>query len=430
MEDNSRNKPIRKWSLINKTGKFIFQIEGKYNIGIDIGGTLTKIAILKKITIENDELEKVIHEINPDDNIKVYSSNIILEEDCILYLKNLYSNEIEQVLFPILKKLFEVEKPSFLNISGGGAFKYYSLISDTFSLKVNKIDELKSLLYGNVLMNEYNSVYFLEQNNSQSSYNKLRNSLKDEYSNIVKTNEETSEKNNNKHNQEYVSSQQNLSNLQTFKNLYHLEYTKVNSKTEFNFPHIIINIGSGVSIVKVNNEESFERIGGTMCGGGTLLGLSKLLLNVDDFNEILELAKKGNHRNLDLLVSDIYGNRSDSNCEVLNNLDLDVLASSFGKVNQILKTDPNHKFQKEDLAQSLLILICFQIAQLGYLFAKREKINHIFYYGTFSKKNSYTIDLLNFGTLFWGKEIKCHFNEFDGFLGSIGNLCSIILDNK
>jgi len=423
MEDHPKQRQIRKWSLINKTGKFIFQITGKYNIGIDIGGTLTKIAILKKITSVNDELEVVITEINPNDNIKVFSNSIILEEDCILYLKNIYSIEIEQVLIPILERLFMIEKPEALNISGGGAFKYYSLISETFHIKVNKVDELKALLFGNILMNEYNSIYFLEEEHSQSSFSKLRNSLKDEYSNMVKSSEDLKENHKDDSNQSKT--------LQTFKNLYQLDYKKINSKTEFNFPHIIINIGSGVSIVKVNNEESFERIGGTMCGGGTLLGLSKLLLDVDDFNDILELAKKGNHRNLDLLVSDIYGYRiTDSNGEVMNNLDLDVLASSFGKVNQILKNDAGHKFEKEDLAQSLLILICFQIAQLGYLFAKRERINHIFYYGTFSKKNSYTIDLLNFGTLFWGKDIKCHFNEFDGFLGSIGNLCSIILDSK
>lgn len=38
------------------------------------------------------------------------------------------------------------------------------------------------------------------------------------------------------------------------------------------FPYLLVNIGSGVSILKVDSEEEFQRVGGSTIGGGTLWG--------------------------------------------------------------------------------------------------------------------------------------------------------------
>jgi pantothenate kinase len=70
---------------------------------------------------------------------------------------------------------------------------------------------------------------------------------------------------------------------------------------------MLVSIGSGVSIIKVNNFSSFERVSGTMIGGGTLLGLANLLTGVKDFDEITKLANQGNNAEVDMLVKDIYG---------------------------------------------------------------------------------------------------------------------------
>ena len=43
------------------------------------------------------------------------------------------------------------------------------------------------------------------------------------------------------------------------------------------FPFLLVNIGSGVSIVKVNGLRSFERVSGSAIGGGTFWGLCRLL---------------------------------------------------------------------------------------------------------------------------------------------------------
>ncbi len=54
---------------------------------------------------------------------------------------------------------------------------------------------------------------------------------------------------------------------------------------------MLVSIGSGVSIIKVSDFSHFERVSGTMIGGGTLLGLSNLLTGIKDFDQILSLSK-------------------------------------------------------------------------------------------------------------------------------------------
>ena len=53
---------------------------------------------------------------------------------------------------------------------------------------------------------------------------------------------------------------------------------------------MLVSIGSGVSMIKVSNNGAFERVSGTMIGGGTLVGLSNLLTGVRNFDEIVDLA--------------------------------------------------------------------------------------------------------------------------------------------
>lgn len=74
------------------------------------------------------------------------------------------------------------------------------------------------------------------------------------------------------------------------------------------FPYLLVNIGSGVSILKVVSEDKYERIGGTATGGGTFWGLGSLLTGgtVKEFDELLSMAEKGDHRHVDMLVRDIY----------------------------------------------------------------------------------------------------------------------------
>src|ERR1700733_14803266 len=73
------------------------------------------------------------------------------------------------------------------------------------------------------------------------------------------------------------------------------------------YPYLLVNIGSGVSMLKVSGPHKYERVGGTSLGGGTLWGLLSLLTGARSFEEMLELASRGDNSRVDMLVGDIYG---------------------------------------------------------------------------------------------------------------------------
>ena len=84
--------------------------------------------------------------------------------------------------------------------------------------------------------------------------------------------------------------------------------TKVSSPLGPNpYPYIIVNIGSGVSILHVTSYDKFRRIGGTSVGGGTFLGLCSLLTGVENFQDAMDLAERGDNTRVDKMVRDIYG---------------------------------------------------------------------------------------------------------------------------
>ena len=70
---------------------------------------------------------------------------------------------------------------------------------------------------------------------------------------------------------------------------------------------ILTNIGTGTSIHYVYNDQ-YIRAGGTGVGGGTIMGLSKLLTNIDQFEDVIPLTTIGSRKDLDITVGDIYGN--------------------------------------------------------------------------------------------------------------------------
>jgi len=176
--------------------------------------------------------------------------------------------------------------------------------------------------------------------------------------------------------------------MSDFSTLYTLNDHSLNTKSENErcsirtvdlvYPHIAVNIGSGVSILLVKSKENVLRVGGTLMGGGknifiylgTLIGLSKLLLNVDNYNDIMKLAEEGDNLNVDLLVKDIYSNTKSSSVP----LESDVIASSFGKLHHYIQTGQKEKIRKEDIAKSLLVMICYHIAQLAVLAAQPSDI--------------------------------------------------------
>jgi type II pantothenate kinase len=182
------------------------------------------------------------------------------------------------------------------------------------------------------------------------------------------------------------------------------------------FPYMLVNIGSGVSIIKVTSDETYERISGTSLGGGTLWGLLGLLTDAKDYDEMLEISKFGDNKNVDMLVGDIYG--GDYNKIGLKST---TIASSFGKVIKCPPEDRKKSFKQEDIAVSLLYLVSNNIGQIAYLNAQAHGIQRIFFSGFYISGHAITMNTLSYAISFWSKgKMQAHFLRHEGYLGAVG----------
>ncbi|KAF3951161.1 hypothetical protein CMV_023160 [Castanea mollissima] len=185
------------------------------------------------------------------------------------------------------------------------------------------------------------------------------------------------------------------------------------------YPYLLVNIGSGVSMIKVEGDGKFERVSGTNVGGGTFWGLGRLLTKCKSFDELLELSQQGNNRVIDMLVGDIYGGTDYSKV----GLSSTTIASSFGKA--ISDKKELQDYQPEDIARSLLRMISNNIGQIAYLNALRFGLKRIFFGGFFIRGHAYTMDTIAVGVDFWSKgEAKAMFLRHEGFLGALGAFMS------
>ena len=67
---------------------------------------------------------------------------------------------------------------------------------------------------------------------------------------------------------------------------------------------IVVSMGTGTSLVKCDGD-NIRHIGGIGIGGGTLSGLSRIMLKTDDIKQIANLAKDGEISRINLLIGDI-----------------------------------------------------------------------------------------------------------------------------
>ena len=87
---------------------------------------------------------------------------------------------------------------------------------------------------------------------------------------------------------------------------------------------LVVSMGTGTAVVSVKDGE-IRHVAGTGVGGGTLLGLSKHLLNVSRLETLEQLAATGDLSHVDLTVGDLAGGP-------IGFLPADATASNFGKL--------------------------------------------------------------------------------------------------
>ena len=134
---------------------------------------------------------------------------------------------------------------------------------------------------------------------------------------------------------------------------------------------IIVSMGTGTAYISVDGDKIMHE-GGTGVGGGTLLGLANKMIGVRTFDNIIELAEKGNINNVNLTIGDISKNK-------ISNMQGDITAANFGKISDVAT--------HEDLALGIVTLV-FEAIGMCAVFASREKaLKNVVLTGNLSKNN-------------------------------------------
>lgn len=124
---------------------------------------------------------------------------------------------------------------------------------------------------------------------------------------------------------------------------------------------VVISMGTGTALVLADGRE-IKHLGGSGVGGGTLIGLSRYLINSTDFHNIVDLAGEGCLDNVDLNIRDI------SQVE-MGNIPMSATASNFGK--------HSDKANNADLALGLINLVCQAIGMMGVFASREERVDQI-----------------------------------------------------
>lgn len=122
---------------------------------------------------------------------------------------------------------------------------------------------------------------------------------------------------------------------------------------------VVVSMGTGTALIhaKRNGDKTdVEYLGGTGVGGGTLIGLSKKLLEMDTVEHIEKLCEGGDLSKVDLRIGDI------ANKAVYPDLNTELTAANFGNLSDLAT--------KPDLALGVVNMVAETIAMVSMFAAK------------------------------------------------------------
>jgi type II pantothenate kinase len=114
---------------------------------------------------------------------------------------------------------------------------------------------------------------------------------------------------------------------------------------------LVVSAGTGVAMVSADGDK-VAHVTGSAVGGGTLLGLSKIILGTDDVEEIDQLALAGDASAVDIMLSEAVGGE-------VGRLPAKANAVNLGKL------DKENGFSRENLAAGLVRLVAQVIAVIA-----------------------------------------------------------------
>ncbi|KAG4098505.1 fumble [Neocallimastix lanati (nom. inval.)] len=342
---------------------------------MDIGGSLAKIIFYdcNSENFENTELKELFNNLKDNifstedygfSGIRDRYKSIKTKNGCIhfiLFETQRIKNAVELIFQnDIIKNIKQI------SCTGGGSYKFEEYFRENYDIEIKKYDEFKSLLAGLNTLLKYSP--------NESYHYKIDDTINDSDKPIP--------------------------------DVYDADAKSI-------FPYLLVNVGSGVSVLHVKDENTFERVSGSGIGGATFSGLVRALTNISSFDEALQASRVGNSANVNMLVGDIYGGEYQS-----FNLPAEMVASFFGK---FAKNDTMDKASDADICNALLVMITNNVGQVAYLNAMRYNLSRIYFSGNFLRSNVIAMKALAKAIHFWSHgEIQAHFLKHEGYFGALG----------
>lgn len=172
-------------------------------------------------------------------------------------------------------------------------------------------------------------------------------------------------------------------------------------------PYLLVSLGTGTSVMLVEEKE-VRRMGGTALGGGTILGLGAALLGGVDFAATCALAAQGSRDSVDLLVRDIY---PDTDSPINGNL----TAAAFGRVARHGVVPP-----APDVAAGIMRLVGENVALIAGGHAQRLGLTRLVFGGSTLRDNPVLAEVLREVAELLGLQgVILENGEFAGALGAL-----------
>ena len=146
---------------------------------------------------------------------------------------------------------------------------------------------------------------------------------------------------------------------------------------------IIASMGTGTALVHAQRGKEPQYLGGTGVGGGTLLGLSKKMLGMDNIQHISELAKSGNLSQVDLKINDLTKH------DILPGFSDLMTASNFGNISDIAT--------KADIALGIINMVFETIGMVAVFAARNHNLRDVVLTGNLTsvEQTPYVFGILN-----------------------------------
>jgi type II pantothenate kinase len=129
-------------------------------------------------------------------------------------------------------------------------------------------------------------------------------------------------------------------------------------------PTLVVSAGSGTAVISARGDQ-YAHVTGTAVGGGTLLGLARLLLGTVDPQEIDDLARHGDPNGADLSLGDVVGGP-------IGRLPASATAVNFGRLAR-----QDVPVGRADLAAALVTLVGQVIAVTAINAARAQQLEHV-----------------------------------------------------